>query len=248
MEDFSVYKENLEQGGLFPRPRKGIGTLSEKSLHAALKNYLEPDTACQEIPVGGFVADIYNARGITEIQTAHFEKLREKLQAFLPLEHVTLVYPIAVRKYLSILEPETGEVTRRCSPLKGCSAMAFPELYKIKPYLKHPHLHLRLMLLEVEEYRMLAEKKRGCRKGFQKIDLVPLSLYEQIFIDEPEDYRKFLPPGLPELFTSADYKRVLHISPDLAGMACHMLHYMEILERQGRRGNAYLYRERDREV
>ena len=36
----------------------GIGTLSEKALHAALKSYYEPDFESREVKVGGFVADI----------------------------------------------------------------------------------------------------------------------------------------------------------------------------------------------
>ena len=40
------------------RERIGIGTLSEKTLHAILKNFYEPDEDKQEIPIDKFVADI----------------------------------------------------------------------------------------------------------------------------------------------------------------------------------------------
>ena len=43
------------------RNRNGIGTLSEKTVHAILKNYYEPDEDYHEIPVNGYVADIYRA-------------------------------------------------------------------------------------------------------------------------------------------------------------------------------------------
>ena len=39
-------------------PQKGIGTLSEKTVHAVLKNFYETDPAHQEIPVENYVADI----------------------------------------------------------------------------------------------------------------------------------------------------------------------------------------------
>ena len=42
------------------RQRIGIGTLSEKTVHAVLKNYLQPDEDHHEIPIEGYVADIYN--------------------------------------------------------------------------------------------------------------------------------------------------------------------------------------------
>ena len=35
------------------RNRNGIGTLSEKTVHAILKNYYEPDEDYHEIPVNG---------------------------------------------------------------------------------------------------------------------------------------------------------------------------------------------------
>ena len=41
------------------RVRLGIGTLSEKTVHAVLKNYLVPDERCHEISCGRYVADIF---------------------------------------------------------------------------------------------------------------------------------------------------------------------------------------------
>ena len=41
------------------RVRQGIGTLSEKTIHAVLKNYYAPDADMHEIPLEGFVADIF---------------------------------------------------------------------------------------------------------------------------------------------------------------------------------------------
>ena len=44
------------------RERQGIGTLSEKTVHAVLKNYYAPDTDMHEIPIENFVADIFTGR------------------------------------------------------------------------------------------------------------------------------------------------------------------------------------------
>ena len=41
-----------------PRIRTGIGMQKEKSLHAILKNYIDPCPEHQEVPVGSFIADI----------------------------------------------------------------------------------------------------------------------------------------------------------------------------------------------
>ena len=77
-----------------------IGTLSEKTIHAILKYYLEPNASCHEIRVGSFFADIKNEQGIFEIQTRQFYKLQGKLAVFLEQYPVTVVYPIVRHNYL----------------------------------------------------------------------------------------------------------------------------------------------------
>ena len=62
--------------------RQGIGTLSEKTVHAVMKNYYAPDTDMHEIPIENFVADIYTGQEIIEIQTRAFNKMRRKLTLF----------------------------------------------------------------------------------------------------------------------------------------------------------------------
>lgn len=62
-------------------------------------------------------ADIYNEHGIIEIQTRQLNKLRDKLSVFLNEYQVRVVYPMPYEKYLSWIEPETGDITsRRKSP------------------------------------------------------------------------------------------------------------------------------------
>ena len=67
------------------REKMGIGTLSEKTLHAVLKQYFAPNINDQEIKIGRFVADIVGENGIIEIQTQGFDKLRDKLAEFLDI-------------------------------------------------------------------------------------------------------------------------------------------------------------------
>ena len=44
--------------------KSGIGTLGEKTLHAILKWYYEPDSSKHETRIGPFVADIVTDSGI----------------------------------------------------------------------------------------------------------------------------------------------------------------------------------------
>lgn len=138
------------------RERNGIGTLSEKTIHAVVKNFYAPDEDMQEIPIGNYVADIYTGKEIIEIQTRNFNTMRPKLKCFLEEYPVTVVYPIPRRKYLSWIDEETGECSpKRKSPLTGSPYMAFPELYKIKMFLQYRNLHFRFLLMDMEEYRLL---------------------------------------------------------------------------------------------
>ena len=115
------------------RQRLGIGTYGEKTVHAILKNYYEPDEDRQEIPIENYVADIYANGEIIEIQTRQFNRMRDKLTTFLPLYPVTIVYPIPREKWLIWIDEESGELSqKRKSPKKGNPYHAFSELYKIK--------------------------------------------------------------------------------------------------------------------
>ena len=119
---------------------RGIGTLGERTLHAVLKHYCEPTESFHEVRVGGFVADIANENGITEIQTRRFDKLRGKLAYFLPFTNVTVVYPIAAVKWIVWIDGDTGETTkRRKSPRRGTPCDALFEMYKIRGFLCSPH-------------------------------------------------------------------------------------------------------------
>ena len=95
------------------RQRLGIGTLSEKTVHAIFKDYYEPDEDHQEIPIENYVADIYKDGEIIEIQTRQFNRMRGKLQAFLPLYPVTIVYPIPYEKWLIWIDEDSGELSKK---------------------------------------------------------------------------------------------------------------------------------------
>lgn len=224
------------------RQRFGIGTLSEKTTHAILKNYYEPDEDRQEIPIENYVADIYTGEEIIEIQTRQFDKMRNKLNVFLPLFPVTIVYPIPREKWIIWIDEESGELSKkRKSPLKGNPYAVFPELYKIKTYLKNPNLRLRLALMDMEEYKLLNGWSRDKKRGSSRYDRIPLELIEEIEINRPEDYMQFVPFELKDGFTSREFAKAAHISVGLAQTVLNILYYMKTVDRVGKKGNLYLY-------
>ena len=227
------------------RNRQGIGTLSEKTVHAVLKKYYAPDEDMHEIPIENYVADIYTGKEIIEIQTGQFNRMREKLKAFLPLYPVTLVYPIPRQKWLIWMDEESGELSEpRKSPLTGSPYMAFRELYKIKMFLKDDNLRLRIVMLDLEEYRLLNGWSRDRKKGSCRYDRIPAGLVEEISIDGIKDYLQFVPYGLEE-FTSQEFAAAARIPRGTAQTTLNILTYVECVERIGKQGNSILYRVRE---
>lgn len=58
-----------------------FSTLSERTLHRAVKDYLEPDRQYQEVPVAGFVADIFRGGQLLEVQTGQCDPAGEETAA-----------------------------------------------------------------------------------------------------------------------------------------------------------------------
>ncbi len=228
------------------RERYGIGTLKEKTVHGILKDYYAPDRDMQEIPINGYVADIYTGKEIFEIQTAHFDKMRNKLECFLQEYPVTVIYPVPHIKWLSWIDEETGECSPlRKSPVKGNVYKAFYELYKIKMFLQHPNLRILIVLLDIEEYRLLNGYSKDKKKGSVRYDRIPVDMVDEILFERTEDYMQIIPYELSGEFTVAEFAKEVKIKNKEAQRVMHILHYLNIVKRCGKRGRAYLYRVND---
>lgn len=223
-----------------------IGTLKEKTLHSVVKSYIEPDEQKQEIKLGRYYVDILNETGITEVQTQNFNLLRKKLDTFLPEHTVTIAYPMVATKWLFWIDEETGEVSKkRKSPLKGTYYRCFHELYKIKQYLTDSNLKIRLMLINMEEYRLLNGWSSDKKRGSSRHDRVPTEVVEEYIIEKQEDYQKLIPLTLGKTFTSKDFAKETKLSPKLTQCGMNVLHYVGAIERIGKQGRAYLYKRKD---
>lgn len=224
------------------RTGSGIGVLRERTLHAVLKRYMEPYQDNHEIKIGPYVADIVGETGIVEIQTRGFSKLRAKLTAFLEATTVTVVYPIASTKWLSWIDPETGEASpRRKSPRRGRFQDVFYELVYLKPLLTHPNLRFHIILLDMEEYRRLDGWSRDRKRGATRSERIPLDVVDELTVGGPQGYGGLLPPGLPAPFTSRDFAEATGMRPDGAGTALNVLLAAGAVTRVGKRGRHYLY-------
>ena len=221
---------------------KKIGTLQEKLLHRIIKYYFEEDVTFHEIKVGSFYADILKEKEIFEIQTRAFNKLRKKLDCFLPDYKVTIVYPLPYTKWLYWINEQTGEVSnKRKSPKKGTLYDAVFELYKINPYLKHPNLKVCLLLIDMEEYRTLNGWSLDKKKGSSRYNRIPIELIDEIHLDSSLDYPIFLPKNLPLHFTSKDFQNVLSINRYKAQLTLKILTDLECVNRIGKQKNQIIY-------
>jgi len=220
----------------------GIGTLGEKTVHSTLKQYLSHDLANQEIKIGSYFADVCVDGHIFEIQTRQFNKLRSKLEFFLTDHPVTVVYPVTNYNYLRWVTPDTGEITPpKKSTRKGNPLLVFAELYRIRPFLSHPNFSLKIVLMDMEEYRMLDGYGKDKKKRATKCDKFPLKLVAEYDMESPLDYMMLLPEDLPDTFTTKEFARLAKIPVALAQTALLLLSELHIVLRTGKQGNAYIY-------
>ena len=168
--------------------------------------------------------------------------MRKKLDLFLEEYPVTIVYPIIHSKWLLWIDETTGEISKkRKSPRTGKTYDAYYELYKIKQYLTHPNLHLCLILIDVEEYRLLNGWSRDKKRGSTRYDRIPVKLVDEYYIGSPKEYGCMIPENLPKPFCSKDFAKKANISQGAAQLALNILNYIQAVTRVGKKGNSYLY-------
>lgn len=221
-----------------------IGTLGEKKLHAVLKEYYCLPGAHKEVKIGAYYADIFDGQHITEIQTRDFNRLRGKLDVLLDDHTVRIVYPLPHTKWLVWLDEESGEATKkRRSPKTGTPFSAFAELYKIKQYLNNPNLSLCIAMLDIAEIRNLNGWSADRKRGSSRYERLPVTLVDEVIIEDRGDWHRLIPAGLPETFTAVDFKSAASIALGHAQTALNVLTHVGAVERIGKRGNAIVYRE-----
>lgn len=221
-----------------------IGTISEKSIHRVLKNYLENDTSKHEVSIGGYIADICNGNTITEIQTRGFDKLRGKIAKYSELGYsIRIVYPVNLIKYINWIDPITHEVVeRRKSPIRVSISDIFNELYKIREYLKDDKISFLVIALETEEYKYLDGYGPNRKNHATKIDKIPASVLQKIEFSINGGYEQFLPNTLNIEFDSQDYAKQAHCNIKTARTTLLILTELGIIARLGKKNRRYIYK------
>ena len=222
----------------------GIGTLNEKTLHAVIKQYIEPNESFREVKigVGRTVADIFNDNGIVEIQTRSYEKLVKKLPRLFDIAPVTVVLPLPHLKSVSWIDTESGETTKkRKSPKTGRVYDCLYELAKIKKLLTNERLSIRIMLIDMDEYRNLDGWGNGGKRGSSRHDRVPTELHSEYILQKNEDYLIFIPETLPQTFTLKDYMKHAKLKQRHGAAGLYILRELGIVSLVGKHGRENLY-------
>ena len=234
----AVYDTTTEEHARF-----NIGTYREKKLHLILKRYFEPDSAYHEIPCGGFVADVLRDGHITEIEANSLTGLHEKLDAYLPAYTVDVVYPLAAKRYVVWIDPETGAMTRkRQSPKKASVYDAIAECIRLRGDLTRPGLRILATFLEMEEYRLLDGWSRDRKKGSHRYERIPLELQRIVVLSDKASFARWIPPELSDPCTVREFAKAAHLTRDRARTVLTVFVSVGVMEKNGKRGRELLYR------
>jgi len=219
-----------------------IGTLSEKSLHAALKDwYAKPGDRFEE-NVDGFHIDIVRHDLLIEIQTANFSSLKRKLATLTERHRVRLVFPIALEKWIVRMGGDGMTLLgRRKSPKRGLIYHLFKELVSIPELIKKRNFSVEVLLIREEEIRHDDGRGRWRRKGWSIVDHRLIEVVNRQVFTTPSDFLALIPNGLPERFSTSDLAEDLGQPRRLAQKMAYCLRNMGSIEVVGKKGNLLLY-------
>ena len=219
-----------------------IGTLAEKSLHAAIKAYLAQPGDLIETSLDGYVIDILRGEQIIEVQTGNFSAMKQKLSKLLGAGHpVRVMYPLPVRKWI-VRETGNGEwIGRRKSPTQRRPVEVFRQLVYLPHILPHPNFSLEVLLTHQEEIWRDDGQGSWRRKGWSLFDHQLLEVVGRARFESAVDYLALIPSSVPRPFTNRDLAHVLNISPGLAGKMTYTLRAAGWLAEVGTRGRAKLF-------
>jgi hypothetical protein len=220
-----------------------IGSLNEKSLHAALKAwYLQPGDQT-EVPVDGYIIDIVRGDLLIEVQTRNFSAIKAKLFTLTAKCPVRLIYPITQQKWIVTLPTNGHEAPcRRKSPKRGALFHIFEELVSFPELLINPNFSLHIVSIQEEEIRRHDRRRGWRRKGWITHERRLLHVMEEHIFNNPQDMGFLIPTNLSDTFTTADLSNALNTSRRLAQKMAYCLERMNLFMRIGKRGNAIVYR------
>lgn len=215
--------------------------MTEQTLHEQLKEFYARETGEIESPLGAYKVDVVRGDLLIEIQTRSFSSIRDKLRDLAQENRVRLVHPIAYQKWITRLDEDEKHVSRRKSPRRGRVEDVFKELVYLPRLLMNSNFELEVALVDLEEYWIDDGKGSWRRRRWSIHDKRMLELRERHLFRSPEDFKQLIPETLPQEFTSRMLSKETGLSMRLAQKMLYCLTKINIVERNGKKGRAYLY-------
>ena len=214
----------------------------ETSLHRQLKARYCVVEADREVWVGDFRVDAVVEGRLIEVQQASLAALRTKIRTLVETHDVLVVKPLAASTRIVRYESAGGPVAwARKSPTKRGWWHLFDDLVHFVRVFPHPRLTLEVVLLDQEEHRIPAPKRRQRSKDYRTQDRLVLEVRDVKTFRTAGDLLALLPIELPSPFSTAELAKLAHIPRWLAQKAAYCLRHTGAITAAGKRGHACLY-------
>jgi len=216
--------------------------VTEQTLHEQLKEIYARETGKIESTMGDYRVDVVRGDLLIEIQTGSFSSIRDKLRDLVQGNRVRLVHPIACQKWIIRLNEDGKQVSRRKSPRRGRVEDIFYELVYMPELIVNPNFELEAVMVDLDEYWIDDGRGSWRRRRWSIHDKRMLELHERHLFASPEDFKRLIPESLQPDFTSRMLSKESGLNTRLAQKMLYCLTRMNIVERNGKKGRAYLYR------
>jgi hypothetical protein len=217
----------------------------ETTLHQQLKHRYAGDGASTEVVLGRYRIDAIRDGELIEIQCASLAAIRDKCRDLLQRHPLRVVKPLVVQTRITKLGKQGGPVTsRRLSPKRGSPLELFEELIYFTRIFPHRNLTVEIPLVQVEQLRVPAKKRRRrWARDYQVADVKLESIQGVIELRTAGDLFALInQPALEESFNTADLARAIACPRWTAQQIAYVMKKMGAIDPTGRTRSGITYR------
>lgn len=220
-----------------------IGTLREKPLHAALKQWYARPGDLVEHPIDGYVVDLVRDDLLIEVQTTGFSSMKRKVNALLDEgRRLRIVHPIPTEKWIVKVDTDGTILSRRRSPKRGHVTDVFAELVSFPELLADSDLEIEIVFTSEDEYRHHTPGRAWRRQGWAVLERRLLEVGHSVLLEEASALADLVPDSLPDEFTTADLADRLGRPLRVAQQMAYCLRKTGVVAPVGKQGNSVEYR------
>ncbi len=216
----------------------------ETTLHQQLKLRYAQDKSQTEVVIGRYRIDAVRDGELIEVQCACLSAIRAKCENLLQRHHLRVVKPVIMRTRIAKQKRRGGPITsRRMSPKRGSVLDVFDELIYFTRLFPHPNLIIELPLVDVEQLRAPAKRRRHrWHKGYRIQDVKLERLEGSIELRKPTDLLNLIRlPDTVDTFNTADLAKTIDRSRARAQQIAYVLRKTGAIESTDRNRAGIVY-------